>query len=769
MVKKKTKATKEKSTEETTLVKKKKKKKPVKEKKEKTKPSKPIAFTDDDVDALDPLEAIRQAYDMYVGSSDPTTQLFAEAIDNSVDEFMNGYGKTIRVYIDTEENRLTIRDEGRGLPLGMNEKLNQPTMQVLLTHVHSGAKYRKNVVKTSGGKNGVGIKCITALSKFLTATSIRDEDGVRLKGSMSFEQSNIVEEFNIKKIKKTSKNYVGTTLSFVPDDELFGTELATFDIKKIAELIDLKCYLNAGLKVEYTVDDNETVTYYHKNGILDFINKNNTNPLFNMDTIVINEKDDDGNSYEIVMSYNNDTDENITSYVNSLPLPDGGTLETGFKKGLTRVFLDYIKNNNLLTGKDKNLTIKGEDIRRGLVCIMSLHHSNPRYSGQTKDKLSNREVDPIVNKIIYENMDEWLQKNPKLAKKIAERIVAFSKATNSAKEKMKKIVTVNQNSAGLEVTEKFMDCESDNPDEVEIFVVEGDSAGSGVENGRDYRYQAIYPLRGKILNTNSATNSTIMDNKELNEFLKIEFGTNDLKAIKETLRRIKEGETELESTIKSKKIIILTDSDADGDHICILFINFIYEHLSDMIDLGWLYIGSSPLYRVNVKGKWKYYENDSQYLEFVDEIISEKYKVVSKTITTRSILNHSEEFVDEFKRLLSKYNIHKDVLSTFYHSTDIKEIKAELKSKFKFKVYKSKTVEGLYDSVWHEFNYAELYKEMRYLRSIYKGITSLKLLDKSTKEKTVYEVYDAINIMNSSFKYTRNRIKGEPLPFVLAS
>lgn len=188
-----------------------------------------------------------------------------------------------------------------------------------------------------------------------------------------------------------------------------------------------------------------------------------------------------------------------------------------------------------------------------------------------------------------------------------------------------------------------------------------------------------------------------------------------------------------------------------------------------MIDLGWLYIGSSPLYRVNVKGKWKYYENNNDYLGFVDEVISEKYKVVSKTLTTRSILNHSEEFVNEFKRLLSKYNIHKDVLSTFYHSTDIKEIKAELKSKFKFKVYKSKTVEGLYDSVWHEFNYVELYKEMKYLRSIYKGLTSLKLLDKSTKEKSVYEVYDAINIMNSSFKYTRNRIKGEPLPFVLAS
>lgn len=526
--------------------------------------SKLSSFTDSDVMALDGLEAIRKTYDMYVGSSDPSTQLFAEAIDNSVDEFMNGYGETIRVTINTKENKLTIRDEGRGLPLGMNSKLNKPTMEVLLTHVHSGAKYNKNVVKTSGGKNGVGIKCVTALSEFLEVKSIRNDDNVLRRGSMTFKHSEIVEPFKVIKIKTIPKNYVGTSLSFIPDKEILGEEASKFNIDKIKELIELKCYLNAGLKIELKIDSEEKITYYHENGILDYINAKNVNPLFNMETIHITEYDESGNKYEVVLSYNNDTEENIISFVNSLPLPDGGTLETGFKKGLTQVFTDYIKNNNLLSNKDKNLNIRGEDIRRGLICIISLHHDSPRYSGQTKDKLDNPDVDPKMRKIIVDNVAEWLQKNPKKAKAICERIIAFSRATTNAKEKMKKIVNVNQNSSGLEITEKFMDCESEDPDEVEIFVVEGDSAKSGVEDGRDYKYQCIYPLRGKILNTNGSTTNTIMDNKELNEFLKIEFGTNDLKKIRETLKRIKDGEKELEASIKSKKIIILTDADEDG-------------------------------------------------------------------------------------------------------------------------------------------------------------------------------------------------------------
>lgn len=601
------------------------------------------------------------------------------------------------------------------------------------------------------------------MAKYLEVTSIRKDDGVTFKkGNMEFSKGKIVREFKKTTIKKPSKNtHVGTTISFIPDETIFGEEKAKFNIEKIKHKLELKTYLNAGLTINLTVDGVKT-KFYHKNGIVDYIRTMVKEPLYNMDTIYFSGKDEDENSYEISMILNNDLDEHIVGFVNSLSLENGGTHETGFKKGMTRVFLDYIKNNNMLSGKDKNLNIKGEDIRRGLICVISIKHDNPLYDGQTKDKLTNTDIDPKVAKIVTDNLSEWLEKNTKLAKAICNRIIAFARATSSTKEKMKKIVSVSQNSSGLELTEKFMDCETVDADECEIFIIEGDSASGGCEGGRDYRFQALYPLRGKILNTNNATSSKIMDNKELNEFLKIEFGTNDLKKIRQNLNKLLEDgdESKIDISIRSKKIIVLTDGDSDGSHITILFLNFINEHLPEMIDLGWIYIGSAPLYRVNIKGKFEYFKDDNEYNEFITKYISENYKIETPKFSVKRLMNHYDKYIEEFNIIKNKYDCHKDVLNIILHNDDPVKARREIKEKCHIKTFKSGNVEGNYDSVWNEFNVNEVYDDIDDIKSIFKTLNKIEVTDKKSNETLELDIYDALIMLRKSFKYTRNRLKG---------
>lgn len=705
-----------------------------------------LTFTDDDVDALDSLEAIRVRFDMYIGSQDPVTHMVKEILDNSIDEFLNGFCNKIIVDISTKENVITVIDNGRGLPLGMNKKLKKPTMEVLFTHVHSGAKYSKKTVKVSGGKNGVGIKTLTACGEYLFVESTRDD----MIGTMEFSRCKVVQPLKIVK-KKTKQS--GTKIVFRPDSTLFNEEDIKLNPERIKDIIRLKCYLNAGLLVEFIVDG-ELESIQYNAGLSDFLNSEIKSPLFNMENIVFTGKDDDENEYDFAIAFENSTDEKILSFVNSLPTLRG-THETGFKAGLTTVFNNYIKKFNLLNSKDKNLQVKGEDVRRGLVTIISLKHAEPMFDGQTKSELTNKDINGIVRNIVVEKLSAYFDENETLAKKLCERAVSFARATNNAKEAMKKIVKVNSSSLGLTVTNKFKDCSSNDPNVVEFIVIEGDSAGGNVETGRFSKFQCVYPLKGKILNTYGAGNAKLINSNEINEFLKIMFGTNDLKRIKEILQ----SDEEIEKNIKSKKIIIMTDADPDGSHIRILFLNFIYEHLPELIERGYVYIALSPLYRVNVNGKWRYFMNDYEYRHFESEIISKKYKVMNPKFTVNKTMANYEEFVREFNRIKHKYSIDDDVLNSIIRFTEVSDIRRYLIHDLLLEEDGEDNYEGLHNNIWHSFNLDDLLAETSDLCELY-PFQTLVLQDKTTKEEFECDIYDGLQLMHKEFRYTRNRIKG---------
>lgn len=720
--------------------------------------AKDLSFDDEDVDALEPLEAIRKRYDMYCGSLDPVTHMVKELFDNSIDEFSNGFCKEIAIEINTKDNNISVRDDGRGLPLGINAKLKQPTMQVLFTHVHAGSKYNKKSVKTSAGKNGVGIKTITACCEWAKAVSVRDGE----TACMEFSRGKITKDFTKTKLTKKSNVYGleqkghGTYVQFKPDASLFGEEDAILKPEKIRNEINLKCYLNAGLKVYFILDGKKEIIQYNL-GLSDFLNTEIKTPLYNMENVVFKRMDGD-NTYQIALSFENSTDENIKSFVNSLPTLRG-THETGFKKGLTKAFNEYIKNNGLLNKKgDKGLQIKGEDIRRGLVAIISLNHTDPMFDGQTKSELTNKDIDGITSNIVFEEITKWFEENPALAKKLTERAVAFARATNNAKEAMKKIVKVSSSSLGLSITEKFKDCTSDNPDDIEIYVIEGDSAGGNVEQGRFSEFQCVFPLKGKIKNTYRNKQSTLINSNEINEFLKVMFGTNDIAKIKQMF-----ANDEIDKVIKGKKIIILTDADPDGSHICILFLNFIYEHLPELIEKGYLYIGLSPFYRVNVgtsgNVKWRYFMNDYEYNQFVSEIIGKRYKVMNPKYNINRVLMNADAFIEEFEKIMHKYTVDADVMNAIIRNDEVANIRKYLIEELNLKEDGSDNYEELYNNIWHSFNLDELMSDMTDLCEIF-PFQTLILNDKNEKEEYEFDIYDGLLELKSIFKYVRNRIKG---------
>lgn len=709
-----------------------------------------LTFNDEDVMALDPLEAIRKRYDMYITSTQPVEHMFKEILDNSIDEFLNGFCDEISITIDTAKNMVTVRDNGRGLPLGTNAKLKKPTMEVLFTHVHSGAKYNKDTVKVSAGKNGVGIKTLTACGEYLHVTSERDDK----VGTMEFSRTKIVQPLKVTK-KKTKVS--GTTIKFIPDSTLFSEDVLYFNPESIREIINLKCYLNAGLKIIYTVDTN-TETIQYNLGLSDFLNTEIKTPLFNMENINFTGTESE-NTYEFALAYDNSTDEKILSFVNSLPTLRG-THETGFKRGLTQAFNTYIKDNGLLNKKgDKNLQIKGEDIRRGLICIISLKHIEPLFDSQSKSELTNKDIDGIVKNIVYDNMMKWFDENPVLAKKLAERAVAFARATNNAKEAMKKIVKVSTSGLGLSVTEKFKDCTSEDANVIELIIIEGDSAAGNVEQGRFSEFQCVLPLKGKINNTYKKSQAGVIKSNEINEFLKIMFGTNDIAKIRQMF-----ANGEIEKVIKAKKIVIMTDADPDGSHICILLLNFFYEHLPELIELGYVYIALSPFYRVNVgtagNVKWRYFMNDYEYNNFVSEIIGKRYKVLNEKFNVKKVMAKSEDFIAEYERIMHKYAVDSEVLNSFIRNTEVPDIRKDLIEEFGLEDSDDiDYYEGLFNNVWHSFSLDELNEEISDLCDIY-PFQQLILQDKNDNEEFECDIYDGIIEMKKAFKYVRNRIKG---------
>lgn len=553
------------------------------------------AYEADQIQVLEGLEAVRKRPGMYIGStsSKGLHHLVWEIVDNSIDEALAGFCTDIQVTIE-KENWIRVEDNGRGIPVSIQEKMGKPAVEVIMTVLHAGGKFGGGGYKVSGGLHGVGASVVNALS-VETIVQVHREGHIH---EIKFQRGKTIQELKI--IGDTDRN--GTTTRFKADPEIFK-ETTVYEYDILAHRIRELAYLNRGIKITIADEregEERSTTYHYEGGIRSYVEHLNQSKEPIHDPIdVLGEKD--GISVEIAMQYNAGFSSNIFSFANNINTYEGGTHESGFKTALTRVINDYARKGGLLKEADANLT--GEDVREGLTAIVSIKHPDPQFEGQTKTKLGNSEVSQITNSLFSDGFERFMLENPTVARKVVEKGLMAARARVAAKKARE--FTCRKNA--LEVSSlpgKLADCSSTNPAECEIYIVEGDSAGGSAKSGRDRHFQAILPLRGKILNVEKARLDKILSNAEIRAMITA-FGT----GIGE--------EFNLEKT-RYHKIIIMTDADVDGAHIRTLLLTFFFRFLRPLVEAGYIYIAQPPLYQVK-QGKHVEYCYDDETLKEILE------------------------------------------------------------------------------------------------------------------------------------------------------
>ncbi len=559
---------------------------------------------------LEGVQGVRKRPAMYIGStgSSGVLHLLFELIDNAVDEAMAGYCKNIIVHLTQAETGDIgeVIDDGRGIPIDIMPKYNKSALEVILTSLHSGAKFTNEVYKTAGGLHGVGLTVVNALSEFLEVRVRRDGKEYMQTFSRGVPTS------ELKEIGPAQNT--GTAIKFKPDPEIFPSP--RFDSIALKERLRYTSYLNPGLRImliDERFENREEETYYSEKGLLDFLTDLNKGKTAVTSPIHF-KKQEDQNILEFALQYNSGYDENVESFVNSIKTGEGGTHVMGFRAALTRAITNYIEKNKMLNGR-KELKITGDDVREGLSAIISILIPNPEFEGQTKEKLGNTKVKSIVESTFYTLFSQYLEEHPADARAIVEKAANAAIARESAR-KAKELVRKKSIFDGAVLPGKLADCLEADPEKSEIFIVEGESAGGSSKQGRDKKTQAILPLRGKILNVEKATDEKIFENAELRAMVAA-FGT----GIKETFNV---------ENIRYKKIIIMTDADVDGSHIRTLLLTFFYRYLRKIIELGYVYIAQPPLYKVS-KGKEIHYcysdaELEEKLKELGDDASVQRYK-----------------------------------------------------------------------------------------------------------------------------------------------
>jgi DNA gyrase subunit B len=535
----------------------------------------------DQIQVLEGLEAVRKRPGMYIGSTGPRGlhHLVYEIVDNSIDEALAGYCDKIEVTIHSD-NSIRVEDNGRGIPVENHTQTGKPAVEVALTILHAGGKFGGKGYKVSGGLHGVGMSVVNALSEWLEVWVKRDGKLYNQK----YERGTPVT--TVKDIGLSQNS--GTIISFKPDHEIFE-ELeinAETIIHRLRELVFLKGCLTISLKDERT---NEETVFHHEGGIIDFVRFLN----INKDTIhsapIYCKCEKDQVIIEVALQYNDSYLENIYSFANNIRTQEGGTHEIGFRTALTRIINDYARKNNILKENENNLL--GEDIREGLTAIISVKVPDPQFEGQTKTKLGNTEIRGIVDSSFTAEFGIYLEENPAVARKLVEKSINAARARDAAR-KARELVRRKNALESSTLPGKLADCSSKDPSEGELFLVEGDSAGGSAKQGRDRRFQAILPLRGKILNVEKARLDKILNNEEIRAMITA-MGT---------------GISEEFDLTKARyhKLVIMTDADVDGAHIRTLLLTFFYRYMRDLIDKGYVYIAQPPLFRLK-KGKEQYY------------------------------------------------------------------------------------------------------------------------------------------------------------------
>ncbi len=583
---------------------------------------KPQVYDASDIQVLEGLEAVRKRPAMYIGdvSSRGLHHLVNEVVDNSIDEAMAGYCNRIEVDIN-EDNSITVRDNGRGIPVDMHPKLHKPAVEVVLTVLHAGGKFNKDSYKVSGGLHGVGVSCVNALSNKLRVEVYRDGKIY----AQDYEKGKPVSQLEV----IGTSDHTGTVVSFLPDDTIFTTTQYQFSV--LEERMRELAFLNGGLEIQLTdyrdrdEDGNPRRESFHSaHGLVDFVRYLDANkePLIS-DVIDINTVRDDV-PVEVAMTYNTDFNENIFTYVNNIHTGEGGTHLTGFRRALTRTLKKYADDSGIL--EKEKVEITGDDFREGLTAVISIKVAEPQFEGQTKTKLGNSEITGIVDSAVSDALTEYLEEHPKEARAIVDKVVLAAKARTAAKRAREMVQRKGPMFSGG-LPGKLADCRSRDPEECELFLVEGDSAGGTAKLGRDSKYQAILPLRGKILNVEKAMPHRVFENKEIQSMytaLGVSVGTeDDPKALNY-------------SKLRYHKVIIMTDADVDGAHIATLLLTFFFRHMRALVEEGYIYIANPPLYQCRTKSgdKIDYCFNDEDRADFIaqygsgeeSKIITQRYK-----------------------------------------------------------------------------------------------------------------------------------------------
>ncbi|MFQ6002309.1 MAG: DNA topoisomerase (ATP-hydrolyzing) subunit B [Candidatus Zixiibacteriota bacterium] len=533
------------------------------------------------IQVLKGLDAVRRRPAMYIGDTGAKGlhHLVYEVVDNSIDEAMVGFCDSIKVKIG-EDNSVTVEDNGRGIPVDMHPTQKKPAVEVVMTMLHAGGKFDHRTYKVSGGLHGVGVSVVNALSEWCEVEVARDGK----KYFQRYERGNPVAP--LKQIGKA--RHSGTKTTFKPDSQIFKKIKFNFDVLsgRMRELV----FLNKGLKIEIEEQKSgKSHLFKYKGGIVSFVDYLNENKQPIHRRPLYFQKQKEGVDVEIALQYNDSYVENIFSYVNNINTIEGGTHLVGFKAALTRTINNYAQKNNLL--KNEGTSLEGEDVREGLTAILSVKVPDPQFEGQTKTKLGNSEVKGIVESILGESLTEFFEENPPIAKKIAEKSISAARAREAAR----KARELTRRKSALESSTlpgKLADCSLDDPSLCEIYIVEGDSAGGSAKQGRDRKFQAILPIKGKILNVEKARLDKVLSNEEIRTIITA-LGTNV------------RDEFDINKA-RYHKVIIMTDADVDGSHIRTLILTFLYRHMKELIEQGYVYIAQPPLYRVK-KGKTELY------------------------------------------------------------------------------------------------------------------------------------------------------------------
>lgn len=573
-------------------------------------------YSASNITVLEGLEAVRKRPAMYIGdiSSKGLHHLVYEVVDNSIDEALAGFAKDIQVTINAD-NSITVIDDGRGIPVDMHEKEHKSALEVVLTVLHAGGKFDKGSYKVSGGLHGVGVSCVNALSIYLRAEVHRDGKAYMQEFSCGKPTSElqIIGE----------SNHTGTSITFLPDSSIFT--VTVYDYNTLANRLRDLAFLNAGITLHLTdmreVNENgepRSETFFSKDGLREFVEYIDSNKESLIDDVIHLNTERGGIPVEVALTYNNTYNENVYSFVNNINTIEGGTHLTGFRRGLTLTLKKYGDDNKMF--EKEKVTVDAADFREGLTAVVSVKVLEPQFEGQTKTKLGNNEAIGAVQTAVSEALGNYLEEHPRQARTIVEKIIIAAKARHAARNAREKVQRKSPLSGGG-LPGKLADCSSRHAEDCELFLVEGDSAGGTAKQGRDRTFQAILPLRGKILNVEKAMEHKVFDNQEI---------TNLFKAMRVTIGTEEDSKEVNISKLAYHKIIIMTDADVDGAHIATLLMTFFFRRMRPIIENGYLYLATPPLYKCSRGKTEEYCWTDAQVQQFIaqhgDKTKVQRYK-----------------------------------------------------------------------------------------------------------------------------------------------